>query len=88
MMTSLEQLQLAAKAAEYEALYLRAREASRGHQVGLERVLRRLRRVCAVYGSEPQFIAASATIARAAASSIAAPSPAPPRYSSHAWWVS
>jgi hypothetical protein len=44
-MTNLEYLQLAAKAAEYEALYLRAREASRGHQVGLERVLRRLRRV-------------------------------------------
>ena len=48
MMTNLE-LQaevhrLGAKASEYEVLYLRAREASRGHQVGLERVLRRLRR--------------------------------------------
>lgn len=46
-MTSHEFLQqevqrLGAAAAEYELLYLRAREACRGHQIGLERALRRL----------------------------------------------
>ena len=35
-----------------------------GSQVGC--VLRRLRRVCALYGSEPQFVACSATIANPA----------------------
>lgn len=48
-MTSLEFLQeevqrLGAAAAEYERLYLRAKEACNGHQTGLRRALVRLRR--------------------------------------------
>lgn len=48
-MTSFEFLQqevqrLGAEAAEYERLYLRAREAGRGHQIGLRRALVRMRK--------------------------------------------
>ena len=50
MMSELEFLQaevqrLAAAAGEYERLYLRAQDACRGHQRGLERALRRAARL-------------------------------------------
>lgn len=49
-MTAFEYLQsevqrLGGLAGEYERLYLRAKEASRGHQVGLERALRKVARL-------------------------------------------